>query len=160
MPTTISAPYLIQRAAIPTPLADPATSTLTKSLSLDYMGSAEFEFGALPSSLRFLRSAHEQGNMVIRLVPELKDGGSPLRVLSLLNDEEFNEYREELKKLRYSNPRTKEGTHFQHDYRAFREWNKTEFWWDIVNHVMWSFNKNYMNRLVRYLENSFEIVSR
>lgn len=122
------------------------------------MGSAEFEFGALPRSLRTLRSAHEEGNMVIRPVPEIKDGEKPLRVLSLYDDETFNDYVKELKKLRYSNPRTKEVTHFQHDYRPFREWSKTEFWWDIDNDTMWSFNKNYMNRLIGYLNNSFKIL--
>ena len=152
--------WLVQRAEIPKPLADPDTSTLTNSLKLDYMGSAEFEFGALPNSLRSLRSAHEQGKMVIRLVHGIKEGDHPLRVLSLFNDDAFNDYVKELKKLRYEDPRTKETTRFQHNYS--QKWGSfnTDFWWDIDNDTMWSFNKNYMNRLISYLENSFKIVKR
>jgi hypothetical protein len=151
--------WLVQRAGIPTPLAD-TNATLTNSLNLEYMGSAEFEFGALPKSLRHLRSAHEQGNMVIRLVPDILQGESPLRVLSAFDDDSFLEYTKELNKLRYENPRTKECTRFQHDYGKMWGPSNTEFWWDIDNDAMWSFNKRYMNRLVSYLENSFKVLKR
>lgn len=151
----------MQRAGIPTPLAD-TNATLTNSLNLEYMGSAEFEFGALPKSLRNLRSAHEQGSMVVRLVPDIQQGESPLRVLSTLDDATFADYTKELHRLRYHNPHTKENTHFQFDlqkrYPGFSP--STEFWWDIGNDAMWSFDKRYMNRLVSYLENSFKILKR
>ena len=154
-------PLWLQRAGIPKPLA-PADATLTLSLNLEYMGSAEFEFRALPFSLRALRSAHEQGNMVIRLVPEISEDGSPLRVLSIFNEEDFKEYTIELHKLRYHNPYTKESTYFQFDLKKrFPGFDPpTSFWWDIQNHAMWSFNKRYMNRLVSYLENSFKVLKR
>lgn len=152
--------WLVQRAGIPTPLA-PAKSTLTQSLHLEYMGSVEFEVGGLPKSLRHLLSAHEQGNMVIRLVPEITQGESPLRVLSTFDDATFADYTKELHRLRYHNPPTKENTYFQFDlqkrYPGFSP--DTEFWWDLHNSTMWSFNKRYMNRLVSYLENSFKILS-
>lgn len=153
--------WLVQRAGIPTPLA-PIDSTLTQSLDLEYMGSVEFELMALPKSLRQLRSAHEQGNMLIRLVPDIKQGESPLRVLTAFDDATFVDYTRELHKLRYCNPPTKENTYFQFDlqkrYPGF--FPGTEFWWDLDNHVMWSFNKRYMNRLVSYLENSFKVLKR
>lgn len=151
----------MQRAGIPTPLAD-TNATLTNSLNLEYMGSAEFEFGVLPKSLRHLRSAHEQGNLVIRLVPDITQGESPLRVLSAFGNATFADYTKELHRLRYHNPITKENTYFQFDlhkrYSGFSP--STEFWWDIDNDVMWSFNKRYMNRLVSYLENSFKVLKR
>lgn len=153
--------WLVQRAGIPSPLAE-LNATLTQSLHLDYMGSAEFEMGALPKSLRYLRSAHEQGNMVIRLVPDIRNGESPLRVLSAFDDTTFADYTKELHKLRYHDPHTKENTYFQFDlhkrYPGFSP--TTEFWWDIGNNAMWSFNKRYMNRLIQYLENSFKVLKR
>lgn len=153
--------WLVQRAGIPTPLA-PADSTLTKSLELEYMGSTEFEFGALPKSLRRLRSAHEQGNMVVRLVHDIRQGESPLRVLSAFDDTAFADYTKELHRLRYNNPITKENTYFQFDLqKRYPGFSPTaEFWWDISNDAMWSFDKRYMNRLVSYLENSFKALKR
>jgi hypothetical protein len=46
-------PYLIQRGEIKRPLVE---GRLSEAVNLDYMGSAEFEFGALPKSLRALQS--------------------------------------------------------------------------------------------------------
>jgi hypothetical protein len=31
----------------------------------------------------------------------------------------------------------------------------TDFWWDIENHVIWSFDIDYMACLIQYLTNSF-----
>lgn len=47
----VNLPYLIQRASINTPLAAPS-ARLSQAVNFDYMGSAEFEFGALPRSFR------------------------------------------------------------------------------------------------------------
>ena len=60
----IMAPYLIQRAGI-VPNA-PEDATVSKALRLEYMGKAEFEFGALPKSLRMLaaRACKNEGILV------------------------------------------------------------------------------------------------
>lgn len=47
MAKTMRTPYLIQRGKIVKPLAEHDTR-LSKAVNLDYMGSSEFEFGALP----------------------------------------------------------------------------------------------------------------
>jgi hypothetical protein len=57
---TLRKPYLIQRANIVKPLSPKNQAgkvTLSKSVSFDYMGSSEFEFGALPKSLKRLHAA-------------------------------------------------------------------------------------------------------
>jgi hypothetical protein len=150
----VTEPWLIQRAEIQKPLADPKEATLTKSLSLDYMGSAEFEFGALPASLRRMRAS---GSLQTRLVKSIRQGDSPLRVFSYLDDETFPQYARILSDLRHGDPRLKEVSRFSLDYP--QDGLKTDFWWDIENDVIWSFDKNYMSRLPRYLENSFSVMS-
>lgn len=151
----ITKPWLIQRAQIQSPLADPKEATLTKSLRLDYMGSAEFEFGALPASLRRIRSAHYNSTRLVRWITQDE---SPLRVFSCFNEVDFAKYTEILSDLRFGNPRLKEVSRFGANYPQ-GEFSRTDFWWDIENDVIWSFNKNYMNRLPQYLKNSFEVMS-
>lgn len=151
----ITQPWLIQRAQIRKPLADPKEATLTKSLSLAYMGSSEFEFGALPASLRRIRSAPYHATRLVRWIAQ---GESPLRVFSCFSEEDFAKYTEILSDLRFGNPRLKEVSRFSANYPQ-DEFSHTDFWWDIENDVIWSFNKHYMNRLPQYLKNSFEVMS-
>jgi len=152
---TVTEPWLIQRAEIRSPLADPKEATLTKSLRLDYMGSSDFEFGALPASLRRIRSAPYHATRLVRWITQDE---SPLRVFSCFNEEDFEKYTEFLKELRFGNPQLKEVSRFGANYPQ-EKYFCTDFWWDIENDVIWSFNKNYMNRLPQYLKNSFAVMS-
>ena len=121
------------------------------------MGSAEFEFGALPASLRAMRS--HKDSLTVRLVKGIMNGESPLRVLSYLDDEEFKQYETYFLLLRYEDPRLKELSYFSVNHKSFLDSKYLpDFWWDIVNNVMWSFDKNYMNRLIDHLDASFEIM--
>lgn len=152
---TLVEPWLIQRAGIRKPLSDVNETTLSNSVSFDYMGSSEFEFGALPSSLRRMRDRE----LKIRLVKGITHEQSPLRVLSYLDDKMFHEYEQTLFNLRFGNPRLKEVSRFNHDYPNRDSSFRTDFWWDIENDVMWSFDKIYMNRLPDYLRKSFSVMS-
>lgn len=134
-----------------------SSETLSNSVALDYMGSAEFEFGALPTSLRAFRS--RKGDLKVRLVKGITEGESPLRVLSYFDDGQFAEYESYLSLLRYDNPRLKELSYFSVNHKSFQDSKYLpDFWWDIVNNVMWSFDKNYMNRLIDHLEASFAVM--
>jgi len=87
------------------------------------------------------------------------DKESPLRVLSYFDDDQFAEYEGYLKKLRYEDPHLKEVSYFSVKHKSFRDSKYLpDFWWDIVNNVMWSFDKNYINRLIDHLEASFAIM--
>jgi hypothetical protein len=145
-------PYLIQTATIHTPLAS-GDVRLSKAVELDYMGSAEFEFGALPKSLRAL----QKGVLKLRIVSSITENNVPLRVLSMLSDEEFEEYTKYLLRLRNEKRGKidlKENSHFDPSERF--SWSKVDFWWDIENHVMWSFHKPFMKRLEEHLKSSFK----
>lgn len=156
----IHQPWLVQTARLKTPLADPKTSTLSNSVDFDYMGSAEFEFGALPKSLRRLREARDGEGLISRTVTGIRDGERALRVLSRFDDKEFKEYTGYLYLLRQGGLRLKESSKFQEDWRPLYECSVVDFWWDTDNDVMWTFNKNYMRRLPGYLRNSFEVMAK
>lgn len=135
--------YLVQRGNIKHPMVD---GRLSMAVGLDYMGSAEFEFGALPHSLRTLEELVDTIKMTIE--PRITDdAGRSLRVLHTFSDEEYEEYFENLLKLREGKGRTKESTWFDVSHSSRFKTLKCDFWWDINNHAMWSFDKNFMKKL-------------
>jgi hypothetical protein len=149
----IRQPYLIQRARIVAPLA-PETARLSKAVEFEYMGSAEFEFGALPQSFR--RIEEQADAWRCRVVDEIKwIDRTPLSVYSALTDEEFAEYVGYLERLRWPEKRgrlyLKESTHFEESYRPYSKWSVTDFWWDIDNDVMFGFHRDFMHRLPHYV---------
>ncbi len=148
-------PYLIQRAQIETPLAAP-DARLSKAVNFDYMGSAEFEFGALPKSFR--RIEVNADKFIMRKVTEIMEGEACLRVWSSFDDEKFEEYKLHLMRMRFPKNhggllRTKEGVRFEIDY-PHSKYFVTNFWWDIDNDVMFGFEKNFMNRVGNYVASS------
>lgn len=152
-------PYLIQRAEIKTPLAEKDTR-LSQAVNFDYMGSAEFEFGALPESFREIEKfpAHAWR---CRQVPEITEGETPLRVWSALSDEDFAVYTVWLKQFRAGSPKmphTKEGVHFEAVRGPF-SYGNTNFWWDIENHVMFGFKKEFMKRVGDYVASSLKYMN-
>lgn len=167
---TIRTPYLIQRAHINNPLA-PATERLGKAVRFDYMGASEFEWGALPASFRRMQA--QQQKFSVRLVHDIRDEDSPLRIFSYLDDENFTAYVKFIRELREpsNNPRErirlKERSEFSLEEKRFDERmyanrkdsykpDRANFWWDIDNDVMFSFHKMFMNRLGHHLTATFE----
>ena len=153
----ITRPYLIQRARIETPLAE-ESARLSHAVDFDYMGSAEFEFGALPKSFRRIEA--QADSWICRIVNDIKEGDTPLRVWSALTDEEFAEYVGYLKILRAAQKDrsverfyTKEAVRFEVDYEHVKYFT-TDFWWDINNDVMFGFKKEFMKRVGSYVASS------
>jgi hypothetical protein len=151
-------PYLIQRCKINRPLGEYVGLPVSKAVRFDYMGSAEFEFGAIPKSFREIRANFDQYKITrVPSVTETKDVAVALRVFHNMSDGEFAEYTKWLESARAneSNIDTKESVgldpkgHYNKD---------VDFWWDIDNNVMFSFDKNFMNRLTEHLQASFAIM--
>jgi hypothetical protein len=148
---TIKTPYLIQRGEIKRPLMD-ESCRLSEAVSLDYMGSAEYEFGALPASLRAMQAmAVDLQKTVLKSVA---NDDAPLKVIHSMSADGFKQYEKHLLALRNGALRTKEVSRFAHDY-PMGKYTHTDFWWDIQNSVMWSFDKEFMNRLPAYLASSW-----
>lgn len=141
----IYTPYLIQRGKIKRPLNDYRDTRLSQAVEFDYMGSAEFEFGALPKSFRAIEANIDAATL--RIVPQIMQGEIALRVFSCLSDEQWAEYLPMLMKLRNDTLHTKELTRFAVGYMSRSEYGFCDFWWDIDNHVMFSFDKPFMNHV-------------
>ena len=121
-----------------------------QSINFDYMGSAEFEFGALPASLNRLRVLNFRAKL--HKFDAITYNGQPLRFWSYFEGEELEAIKLGLLRLRGGNLYTKEWTLFSNDLNL----TKCDIWWDIKNDVIFSFDKLYMNRLKDYLQTSFE----
>lgn len=148
----ISTPYLIQRGTINKPFVE---DRLSKAVSLDYMGSAEFEFGTLPESLQTLQSLADKISVTVE--PRITgERGESLRVLHIFGPDEYEEYFVKLMELREGRIRTKESTYFEKDHAIRFKHLKCDFWWDLNNHAMWSFDKNFMKRLPDVLAASWK----
>lgn len=145
-------PYLIQRAEIAKPLKKD-TKRLSEAVNFDYMGSAEFEFGALPRSFR--RIEKNLALFTKRTVSTIAQGDAPLQVWSYLSDSQFAEYTEWLLSLRETSQiDTKESTRFGIN-QSYRRYINTNFWWDIENDVMFGFHKIFMKRVGAHVTASF-----
>lgn len=55
-------------------------------------------------------------------------------------------------------PHTKESVRFEID-RAYSRYNNTNFWWDIDNHVMFGFKKEFMKRVGDYVASSLKYMN-
>lgn len=136
-------PHLIQRAEFQN---RSEKSGIDSILKFDYMGSAEFEWGALPKSLERIRN--ENQNYTFLDIP-IED-----KVISVfcLNEQKA-EIQTYLKSLVDKTTRTKEFTGFDSYIKNdgyFAE--RFDFWWDITNDLMFwkkntSFELDFKNKI-------------
>ena len=146
--------YHIQRGDIRRPLT-PAGTKISDSVSFQYMGSSEFEFGALPRSLRTLQAYVDKLQLTVE--PRIQDEqGRSVRVLHTFTSEEYEEYLVLMLAMRDGTRRTKESTYFDKEHHTRFKSLTCDFWWDIDAHVMWSFDKMFMNRLGEHLVASWQ----
>ena len=153
------APYLIQLFSIKNVKERCKGKRLSETLSAEYMGSAEFEFGAIPKAYREI--ALNFDSFRISEVESIKDKGRKLQVWHAFSDEDFEKYVQYLLEFRgllkpKISTRTKELVRFEYisDIEVKgRPWlTKNNFWWDIRNQVMWSFEKTFMDQLNERLQ--------
>ncbi len=156
--------FLLQTGRIQRPFA-PSGSPLWEAVDLDYMGAAEFEFGAPQCSLKAMQAA-ELGYMKF---PDIRqnNGGELIGYGSLAT--EMQEYAVAIKAVANGTARTKERTNMPDAMQPdrFPHYVKTEkdrlahlarltsFWWDIQHHVMLSFDAALMEELPKILAKSW-----
>lgn len=141
---TVRSPYLIQRCKIKD--RSNKTKFVSEALSFDYMGSAEFEWGALPRNTEALYLKRDK--MVIsEYTGSLPKNVKSLFILSL--PEQVAQYQIELQNLVQEKTRTKE-----YVFSIFRDEEPTEVWLDLDNQVVFSSNKKFLTRLSTLLEGS------
>lgn len=160
--------YLLQRAKIRRPLV---VGCLSEAVKFDYMGSAEFEFHALPTSLRAMEAA--RGELKLVTFPEVShEDGRQLRGFGVFDEQRRDAYEQAIRAVAEGKRRCKEMPYLNTAANPSKnvppyacksklleqEWREglPDFWWDIENHVMLSFNKVFMKRLPQVLRKSWE----
>lgn len=128
----IKRPYLIQRGSF-RDVKDEDIVGLDSLISYDYMGSAEFEFGALPASLRRITHAWKDYHTVP--IEAIKDADG--QILQLLcrkgTEEEIKQALMIFASERYPSIRTKESVGLYGHIKAEHDWDlRINFWWDIT----------------------------
>jgi hypothetical protein len=123
-------------------------------ISLDYMGAAEFEFGAIPESLAVIRA-----NIADYTYMDLPMDGKVITVFCNVNVRD--EVPEMLDRLADGEMHCKCYTEFDSLLRPSeirKKWQikspvKTNFWWDIENHLMfWVKDNGFEKKFKRLIE--------
>jgi len=136
-----SSPYLIQRGWL-------EGEGSLNDVSLDYMGSAEFEWGAIPASYKRVLGAVVNG---VDYVTNFKmKTGELVYVRSIYSKEQTDAYIAKLKSYLdgdENSPRLKE--YFKFDERC-------NVGWDIDNDIVFSTNEKFINNLNKHLKLDYE----
>ncbi len=132
-------PYLIQRAKLEKHPNERAVG-IDRLLDFDYMGSSEFEYGALPDSLKQVRAeidAYKMYDYVFKNNPS-----KSVTVYCKATDEkEVNGFLEQLSKNKI---RLKEVCDLSEYVSGERGYRNSDFWWDIDNHFFfWKPNEDF-----------------
>lgn len=151
-------PYLIQTGSINRPLLDFCGERLSRAVNLHYMGSAEFEFGALPKSLDAMKVMIDKAKMTVE--PRFERNFKPLRVFHFLDDDELAQYMIWLQQIWSGYRSCKERITFRSQAGLSAYDLKTDFWWDIQNHVMFSFDKPFMKHVHEYVAASLNYMNK
>lgn len=139
----IVTPSLIQRAEIREDI--PANATFKKAVWLEFMGCREFQFAPEISLKRI------EANLDSYKLQDTGVVGStePLWVFHSLAEADAVSYRIILQALRLNQVPLVERSNFNIVVAAKRK--VTDFWWDVENHIMWSFNRTFMEALPSYI---------
>ena len=155
-------PYLIQRCVIQP--SSESNSRIGVSLDLDYMGSAEFEFGAIPKAIKRMGeklSEFRLDELTLKLGFTDRPEAYPVIVFNKLSPIDLAEYAKFLSVNRNDEykVRTKEPTYFSIESRNSSYRSSTNFWWDIENDVMWSYDHKFMLTLPQRLKASVDFMN-
>ena len=120
-------------------------------LDFSYMGSAEFEFGALPKSLARVRENKTQYIQTIAIIEEFPS--KPVMVLCKETDKE--EVLIVLNQLAKKELRLKEYCDLDNYLKGVQSFRTSDFWWDIENDFFfWRSYESYNEAIVKLLLSS------
>lgn len=153
-------PHLILLGKIVRPFSRVEGRGLSSSLDLEYMGSAEFEYGAIPRSLsriyhqRFAYQKHRIDEVFI----QQQDCKYVCRLFTHFKGDDLAAYRAFLVELQAGKHENHLKEFSQFDFKEGMP-KRNDFWWDIENDCMWSYDKQYMGRLASHLDVTFDLRS-
>lgn len=179
-------PYLIQRGKAQRYPNPSKPMHISNTIDLDYMGNAEYEFGAMPKSLREIakKACIDNTIMTPREIPITDRERRPLLVIGI-SAEQVEDYFKAVKPVVLDGGHTKGWNGFEDivkplsqlpSYHSLKrapppehkrgekreEWLKaqreglTRFWWDLDNNVMMTFEPGLMAKLPSALMESWK----
>lgn len=141
--------YLVQRLESRRPVLD-ASRGFDAYFTLDYMGSAEFEWGAVPKALKSMRRKPASIESVTVDFP------AGARTVHFVGPRGVSENAEPMAEwARGEGGRRypffgKEWTHFDHAVAGEAyPYSRADAWWDLQNDVAWSLDKHVATQLAR-----------
>lgn len=143
--------YLTQRLQKRT-YKQPDAKGLDVNFQLDYMGSSEFEWGAIPKALKSLRE-HAERFTIFESTMSL---GTHTRTVYFVADEQdYQGQREHFGVWADSGFRGKESTHFPQVFRGEDEhfYGRTVAWWAINDNIAWTLDPELAPLLLAGLTN-------
>lgn len=146
---TVGKPYLIQRCKLAHDCEWTSTIRTGQYLSLEYMGSSEFEWGAIP---KFQREVNEKLSKLIEFTTVHKD----VRLYFLCEPAQVNEYRQMLHDLIDNKIRTKESVRITTTWTEdpLYPLTETEVWLDLSNGLIFARKSEYLDALRITIPNS------
>ena len=124
-------PWLIQRATVQNTNRATTTRNVSDFLDLDYMGAAEFEFGALPEAM--VQYANCYQNMQIKTGSvQIDRSGTQMELHYVCLESQWAEVREWLSRLGTKNPYLKESLYLGLPY------SDINFWFDLEHFFAFS----------------------
>jgi len=134
-------PSLIQRAEIRSRPKDYVRQTFRKEVYLDFMGSMEFQLGPA-RSLNIIGA--NLSEFQVSQINIIQDGKS-LFLFHRFSADDLARYKDYLSAMRTDKLPLKERSNFFIVPPTFPR--TTNFWWDIENHAMWSFDEEFVRLL-------------
>lgn len=158
---------LVQKGVIRHPGHDYLHHSVVKAIDLSYMGYVEYEGFARQRSIETMYET--AGRYRLSAIPQIKDprvlfripftSQGMLRLYHRFNDSQLKDYVELLVKLRKGERLTTGNSGFKEiskdNWRAESKIEQPDFWWDITNHAVWSFDASFMkHRLCNHIVSS------
>jgi hypothetical protein len=156
--------YLLQLGHIRRPLVE---KILPESVKLTYMGQAQYEDEAQPRSLAAMAAAKEEMRLIAFPQIRLADGRE-LIAYGNFSDETYTAYAAELALVAEKKRQTHDGNHFAEllalpnvpptvspENRESWIARLSDFWWDLDNHVIMSFDLDFMALLPSILKKTY-----
>lgn len=146
----LAAPYLVQRGQYDiSRRSRKPTDRISDALELDYMGSAEFEFGALPRSIRAICEVGTDKLKISGAPSRFNSNDRQLYIVHHLSDDDVVVYYTYLDKMKTGDLHLKAWSNFD---RA--DTTNTNVWWDLTNNLFFTYSKDLAKALPTLLNNS------
>jgi hypothetical protein len=146
--------FLIQRAKIRRPLSFSQHRSFMESVDIDHMGYPELTTNAITQMLRRIRhhffdySVHRRDDITLHV----ENRKYALRVFSYFEGDNLNKYLDQLGEIQKGTRQTRGPTFFDTIYTLPK---LSDVWIDVANDTIFSYDRQFMNRVVGHLQTTF-----